>query len=93
MSNNLNEFLAEKRQAIEQKRIQAEITPPTGPNTLRASTHAEGRTSIRRIRIRDFQILSDSGPDFAGYDLVLRSSLALTFLLAKPMGRACLLWL
>jgi uncharacterized OsmC-like protein len=67
MSDNLNEFLAEKRQAIEQRRLHAETTNP-GPNTLRASTRAEGRSGVRRIRIRDFQILSDSGPDFAGYD-------------------------
>lgn len=67
MSDNLNEFLEEKREAIEQRRLRAETTNP-GPNTLRASTRAEGRSGVRRIRIRDFQILSDSGPDFAGYD-------------------------
>jgi uncharacterized OsmC-like protein len=67
MSDNLNEYLAEKRQAILQRREQAE-TSKAGPNTLRASTRAEGRSGVRRIRIRDFQILSDSGPDFAGYN-------------------------
>jgi len=30
---------------------------------------AEGRSGIRRIRIRDFQTITDSPPDFAGYDL------------------------
>jgi uncharacterized OsmC-like protein len=30
---------------------------------------AEGRSGVRRIRIRDFQLVSDSPPDFAGYDL------------------------
>lgn len=66
MSDNLNEFLAEKRQAIIQRQQAAETV--TAPNTLRASTRAEGRSGVRRIRIRDFQILSDSGPDFAGYN-------------------------
>ena len=30
---------------------------------------AMGRSGIREIRIRDFQIISDSKPDLAGYDL------------------------
>lgn len=65
MSDNLNEFLEEKRQAI----LQRQQVAPTGPNVLRASSRAEGRSGVRRIRIRDFQIISDSGPDFAGYNL------------------------
>jgi uncharacterized OsmC-like protein len=65
MSENLNEFLVEKRQAL----LQRQQVIPTGPNILRASTRAEGRSGVRRIRIRDFQIISDSGPDFAGYNL------------------------
>jgi uncharacterized OsmC-like protein len=65
MSDNLNEFLEEKRQAI----VQRQQIVPTGPNVLRASTRAEGRSGVRRIRIREFQIISDSGPDFAGYNL------------------------
>nr|WP_277349662.1 OsmC family protein [Planosporangium thailandense] len=36
---------------------------------MHARVTAEGRSGIRRIRIRDFQIISDSGPNFAGYDL------------------------
>ena len=67
MSNNLNEYLTEKREALIQRKALAESTNP-GPNTLRASTRAEGRSGVRRIRIRDFQMLSDSGPDFAGYN-------------------------
>ena len=38
------------------------------PTVLSASVKAEGRSGVRRIRIRDFQIISDSGPDFAGYN-------------------------
>jgi uncharacterized OsmC-like protein len=33
-----------------------------------ARVRAEGSSGIRRIRIRDFQLLSDSGPDCAGFD-------------------------
>lgn len=69
MSNNLNEFLVEKRRAIEERNERASQADNPGPTLLRASTRAEGRSGIRRIRIRDFQIISDSGPDFAGYDL------------------------
>jgi uncharacterized OsmC-like protein len=36
---------------------------------LQANVRAEGRSGIRRIRIRDFQIISDSGPELAGYNL------------------------
>lgn len=64
----LNEYLTEKRQAIIQRREQAKAIS-AGPHTLQASVRAESRSGIRRIRIRNFQIISDSGPDFAGYDL------------------------
>lgn len=66
--SNLNEYLEEKRHALLQRDKQIEATG-TGPHTLRAAVRAEGRSGVRRIRIRDFQIISDSGPDFAGYDL------------------------
>jgi uncharacterized OsmC-like protein len=36
---------------------------------LAARVSVEGRSGVRRIRIRDHQIVTDSGPDFAGYDL------------------------
>ena len=29
----------------------------------------EGHSGVRRIRIRDFRVISDSPPDFAGYSL------------------------
>ena len=66
--SGLNDYLSEKRQALARRRGHA---PATGgqPQTLTARVRAEGRSGVRRIRIRDFQLLSDSGPDFAGYDL------------------------
>jgi uncharacterized OsmC-like protein len=64
----LREYLVQKRAALLARRERAQATPPA-PQMLTARVRAEGRSGIRRIRIRDFQILSDSGPDFAGYDL------------------------
>lgn len=66
--SNLNEYLAQKRQAILRKREEAK-TNDVGPQKLQAHVRAEGRSGVRRIRIRDFQVISDSGPDFAGYNL------------------------
>jgi len=66
--SNLKEYLVQKRKALLQKREEAK-TNDIGPNTLRASARAEGRSGIRRIRIRDFQVLSDSPPSFVGYDI------------------------
>lgn len=34
------------------------------PFTIRARVKAEGRSEVRRIRIRDFQMISDSDTDF-----------------------------
>jgi hypothetical protein len=64
---------------------------------LTARVRAEGRSGIRRIRIRDFQVISDSEAGFAGYDLgpsspelqlgVLGSCLTHTFLIqAATLG-------
>src|SRR5579864_5209202 len=66
--SNLNEYLEEKRHALQEWHEQFEATS-AGPITLKAGVQAEGRSGVRRIRIRDFQIISDSGPDLAGYNL------------------------
>ena len=66
MSDNLREYLVEKGAAI-QRRKQNTAAPT--PHTIQAQVRAEGRSGVRRIHIRDFQIISDSGPDFAGYNL------------------------
>jgi uncharacterized OsmC-like protein len=65
LMSTLNEYLVQKRAAIEQRKQQR----PDAPHVLQAQVRAEGRSGVRRIRIRDFQIISDSGPDFAGYNL------------------------
>jgi uncharacterized OsmC-like protein len=48
----------------------AEIAAGTrGAQRLEARVTAEGRTGVRRIRVGNHQIVMDSGPDMAGYDL------------------------
>ena len=39
------------------------------PTTLHARVTAESRSGVRRLRIRDFQFISDSDRSFAGYSL------------------------
>jgi len=65
---SLLDYLSEKRDAwmSRQRRIAA---GDLGPTPLKARAVAEGRSGVRRIRIRDFQVVTDSPPDFAGYDL------------------------
>lgn len=65
---NLKAYLTQKREALLKRRAKIDAGE-LGPSELKASTSAEGRSGVRRIRIRDFQIISDSGPDFAGYNL------------------------
>ncbi len=66
--SSLNEFLAQKRQALAARdaKIAAGELPP---QKLKASATAEGRSGIRRIRVREHQVITDSPPGFAGYDL------------------------
>ena len=62
----LRHYLSEKRVALEK----LEKSPAAKETqTLKASVTAESRSGVRRLRIRDFQYLSDSGRDFGGYNL------------------------
>lgn len=65
---SLNEFLTHKREAVlaRDRRIAA---GEAGPAQLHAKVSAEGRSGLRRMRIRDHQIISDSASGFAGFDL------------------------
>src|SRR5471032_2998497 len=65
----LNEYLVEKRAAWLAKREAARNDPNIAANRLKANVRALGRSGVREIRIRDFQIISDSPADFAGYNL------------------------
>ncbi|MDM0021017.1 OsmC family protein [Variovorax saccharolyticus] len=65
---DLNDYLAEKRTAVLARNAAIESGTAQAAQ-LKASVRAEGRSGVRRLRIRDHQIISDSPPDFAGYNL------------------------
>jgi uncharacterized OsmC-like protein len=94
--STLGAYLAQKRAALEALTARV-LAPEYEPTRITAQVSAEGRSGVRRIRIRGFQILSDSPADFAGYDLgpsspeiqlgVLGSCLTHTFLIqASRLG-------
>lgn len=66
--SDLKEYLKQKREALLRRRRGIEAGA-IAVNPLSARATAEARSGIRRIRIRDFQIVSDSPSSFAGYDL------------------------
>ena len=66
--SGLSDYLQAKGIGLRARRETRE-TAPEDARTLTARITAEGRSGVRRIRIRDHQILTDSGSDLAGYDL------------------------
>jgi uncharacterized OsmC-like protein len=66
--SSLNEYLSEKRDALAARKLRID-SGELGATPLAARVTAEGRSGIRRIRIRNHQVITDSPPDFAGYDL------------------------
>jgi uncharacterized OsmC-like protein len=66
--STLNEYLEQKREAFQKRQAKVKAGEAQ-PQRYEAKVRAEGRSGVRRIRIRDFQVVSDSPPDFAGYDL------------------------
>lgn len=64
----LAEYLADKGRALAERLVRI-AKGEAKPVQLAASVSAEGRSGVRRIRIRDHQVLSDSPADFAGFDL------------------------
>jgi len=66
LMSTLREYLVQKRDALLARRAKTKAEG-SALNILSANVKAEGRSGVRRIRIRDHQILSDSPPDFAGY--------------------------
>lgn len=66
--SHLNDYLAEKRTAVLARHAAVEAGTAQ-PAHLKATVRAEGRSGVRRLRIRDHQIISDSPSDFAGYNL------------------------
>lgn len=65
---DLLEYLVHKKAAFGRLKARARA-PDYAPVRIGARVTAEGRSGIRRISVRGFQILSDSPPDFVGYDL------------------------
>jgi len=65
---HLNDYLAEKRAAVLVRNAAIEAGTAQA-SRLKATVRAEGRSGVRRLRIRDHQVISDSPPDFAGYNL------------------------
>ncbi|RYY75928.1 MAG: OsmC family peroxiredoxin [Comamonadaceae bacterium] len=66
--SDLNDYLIEKRDAV-LARDAAVDSGQAQAVALKAHVRAEGRSGVRRLRIRDHQVISDSPPSFAGYDL------------------------
>jgi uncharacterized OsmC-like protein len=66
--SHLNDYLAEKRSAVLARNAAVEAGSAQ-PLQLQAHVRVEGRSGVRRLRIREHQVLSDSPPSFAGYDL------------------------
>ena len=66
--SNLNEYLRQKREALLARRAKV-AAGAHEPHVIKASAKAEGRSGIRHIRIREHHVISDSPPDFAGYNL------------------------
>lgn len=67
--STLREYLVQEREAMLTRRAKFEAGEgPSRSLILNAHVKAEGRSGIRRIRIRDFQILADTPDDFAGYN-------------------------
>ena len=66
--SSLREYLVEKRAAPLARTARIE-GGALGSQSLSATATAEGRSGVRRIRVRGHQVVTDSPPDFAGYDL------------------------
>lgn len=63
----LRQYLQAKRAAID-----AAAARPASPRQIHATVTAESRSGVRRLRLGEqgrFQYISDSGRDYAGYDL------------------------
>ena len=67
--SGLRRYVAAKRTAIKARHAAISAAETHVPVQLIAHAEAAGRSGVRRIRIRDFQILSDSPMNFAGHEL------------------------
>ena len=65
----LKSYLERKLDALKTARATASTDPIERRQRLSAQVIAEGGSGVRRVRMRDFQIITDAGPAMAGYDL------------------------
>ena len=66
--SGLRDFLASKRQAWLSRQDHF-AAAGVSPSVITARATVEGASGVRRIRIREHQLLSDSPSGFAGFDL------------------------
>ncbi|MBH5318733.1 OsmC family protein [Paenibacillus sp. GSMTC-2017] len=67
--SKLNEYLKDKKEAIDARNQRLALESTVVSQKLKAGVRVAGRSGVREIRIRDFQVISDSGPDFGGHQL------------------------
>ena len=70
---SLSSYLERKLAALKAARASAAPNQDERRQHLTATCIAEGGSGVRRIRIRDFQVITDTGPAMAGFDLGPRS--------------------
>jgi uncharacterized OsmC-like protein len=90
----LQHYLAFKREQIEILRQQLREAS-AAPVALQATARVAGGAGVRPVRVREFTVVTDSGPALAGYNLgptapelllsALASCLAHTFLIVAAM--------
>lgn len=68
MASGLAKYIEQKRKLSEAAKA-APAGAAAKPPVVSARVVAEGRSGIRRIFIRDFQVISDGNPAGAGFDL------------------------
>lgn len=64
----IREYLPKKR-AARARLVQRALDGAADVVTVSAHVDVAGSSGVRRIRIRNHQVISDSGYDYAGYDL------------------------
>jgi uncharacterized OsmC-like protein len=89
--STLIDYLAQKREALSPKGAADRRRRAWACAAAQSEGDREGRSGVRRIRIRDFQVISDSLPDFAGYDLGPSSPELVLGGLASCLNHSCLI--
>lgn len=67
--SGLNGYLADKRVAVRAYRAAIENGSRSPILNHAAVTTVEGRTGVRRIRVGEFSVVMDSGPEYGGFTL------------------------